>query len=48
MDTFFVKGKPITRGYTCCQLFVTDKIFLYVVTMKSKSEVLQSVKQFAK
>ena len=27
MDTFFVKGKPSTRGYTCCQLFVTDKGF---------------------
>ena len=48
MDTFFVKGKPSTRGYTCCQLFVTDKGFLYVVPMKSKSEVLQAVKQFAK
>ena len=40
MDTFFVKGKPSTRGYTCCQLFVTDKDFLYVVPMKFKSEVL--------
>ena len=48
MDTFFVKGKPSTRGYTCCQLFATDKGFLYVVPMKSKSEVLQAVKQFAK
>ena len=48
MDTFFVNGKPSTRGYTCCQIFVTKKGFLYVVPMKSKSEVLQAVKQFAK
>ena len=30
----------------CCQLFVTDKGFFCVVLMKSKSEVLQAVKQF--
>ena len=32
----------------CCQLFVTDKGFVYVVPMKSKPEVLQAVNQFAK
>jgi hypothetical protein len=50
MDTFFAtsKGGKASRGHTCCQLFVTDKGFLYVVPMKSKSEVLQAVKQFAK
>ena len=50
MDTFFAtknKGKS-SRGHVCCQLFVTDKGFVYVVPMKSKSEVLQAVKQFAK
>ena len=52
MDTFFAtkKGGPfITRPYnTCCQLFVTDKGFIYVVLMKKKSEVLLAIKQFAK
>ena len=50
MDTFFVtkKAGKSSRGHTCCQLFVTDKGFIYVVPMKSKSEVLQAVKQFAK
>ena len=50
MDTFFATkeaGKS-SRGHTCCQLFVTDKGFVYVVPMKSKSEVLQAVKQFTK
>ena len=32
----------------CCQLFVTDKGFIYVVPMRRKSEVLQVIKQFAK
>ena len=50
MDTFFATSKihKSTRGNTCCQLFVTDKGFVYVVPMKSKSEVPQAVKQFAK
>lgn len=50
MDTFFAtkKAGKSTWGHTCCQLFVTDKGFVYVVPMKSKSEVLQAVKQFAK
>ena len=50
MDTFFAtkKGGRSSRGHTCCQLFVTDKGFLYVVPMRRKSEVLQAVKQFAK
>ena len=58
MDTFFVtrntsgkkKGRKTTseRGHTCCQLFVTDKGFIYVVLMKTKKEVPQIVKQFAK
>jgi hypothetical protein len=50
MDTFFAtkKAGKSSRGRTCCQLFVTDKGFVYVVPMKSKAEVLQAVKQFAK
>ena len=50
MDTFFAtkKAGKSSRGHNCCQLFVTDKGFVYVVPMKSKSEVLQAVKQFAK
>jgi hypothetical protein len=50
MDTFFAtkKAGKSSRGDSCCQLFVTDKGFVYVVPMKSKSEVLQAVKEFAK
>ena len=50
MDTFFStkKGGKSSRGNTCCQLFVTDKGFVYVVPMRNKSEVLQAVKLFAK
>ena len=50
MDTFFAtkKGGTSSRGNTCCQLFVTDKGFIYVVLMKRKSEVLSAIKQFAK
>ena len=50
MDTFFATKKAGTssRGNTCCQLFVTDKGFIYVVPMKCKSEVLSAIKQFAK
>jgi hypothetical protein len=50
MDVFFAtkKAGKSSRGYTCCQLFVTDKGLIYVVPMKSKAEVLQAVKQFAK
>jgi hypothetical protein len=50
MDTFYATkkaGKP-SRANACCQLFVTDKGFVYVVPMKKESEVLQAVKQFAK
>ena len=50
MDTFFATKKcgQSSRGHTCCQLFVTDKGFIYVVPMKKKSEVLLAIKQFAK
>ena len=50
MDTFFAtkKGGQSSRGHTCCQLFVTDKGFIYVVPMKRKSEILSAIQQFAK
>ena len=38
MDTFFATSKKgmgqSSRGHTCCQLFVTDKGFVYVIPMK--------------
>ena len=49
MDTFFAtkeSGKS-SRGNTFCQLFVTDKGFVYVVPMRIEFQVLQAVKQFA-
>ena len=50
MDTLFStsKAEKSTRGNTCCQLFVTDKGYLYIVPMESKSQVILAVKQFAK
>ena len=50
MDTFFATktAKKSSRGYMCMQLFVTDKGFVYVIPMKSKVEVPQAVKAFAK
>ena len=50
MDTFFPtsKGGKATRGNTCCQLFVMDKGYLYVVPMKRKGKVLQAIKQITK
>jgi hypothetical protein len=50
MDTFFAtkKASKSTRNHTCCQLFVTDNGFVYVVPLKSKVNVLDAVKQFAK
>ena len=50
MDTFFAakKGGRSSRGHMCCQLFVMDNGFVYMVLMRRKSEVLQAIKQFAK
>ena len=50
MDTFLAtkKAGKLSRGNACCQLFVTDKGFVYVLPLKSRTEVLQAVKQFAK
>ena len=36
------------RGYTCMQLFVSDKGYVFVVAMKRVSEFLQALKMFAK
>ena len=50
MDTLYATkdaGKS-SRGNKCAQLFVTDKGFVYIVPMKSESQVLHAVKQFAK
>jgi hypothetical protein len=50
MDTLFAtkKAGKSSRGHSCCQLFVTNKGFIYAVPMKSKLEVLQAVKEFPK
>ena len=50
MDTFYATthGGTTSHGNTCCQLFVTDKGFVYVVPMKGRKDILQAVKQFAK
>jgi hypothetical protein len=50
MDTFFAtkKAGKSSWDHSCCQLFVTDKGFVYVFPMKSKAELLQAVKQFVK
>ena len=37
-----------SRGHTRCQLFITNKGFLHVISMKSKADVLQALQQFAK
>ena len=50
MDTFFAtkkRGKS-SCGNTCCQMFVTDKGFVYVVLMRNKKDVILAVKQLAK
>ena len=42
MDTFFAtkKGGRSTRGHMCCQLFIMDKGFIYIIPMRRKSKVL--------
>ena len=50
MDTFISMKNSgnSSRDYTWCQLFVTNKGFVYLVPMKSKYEFIQAVKQFSK
>eukprot|EP00957_Ditylum_brightwellii_P133399 10170717-Ditylum_brightwellii.AAC.1 len=35
-------------GNTCCEIFVTDKGFVFIVPLKSKEKVILEVKLFAK
>ena len=50
MDTFFStkKAGKSARGYNMMQLFVTDKGYVHVVPMKSRKEIPQAMKAFAK
>jgi hypothetical protein len=48
-DTFQAKMKCTSlRGYQYCQLFVSDKGFIFVVFMRKKSEFPLTLKAFAK
>ena len=49
-DTFFATSKAgkSTRGNTCAQIFVTDKGFIYLVSMKYKKDMPKALKQFCK
>ena len=42
------KGGKSSCGNTCCQLFMSDKMYLYSVLIKARQEVLDVVKRFAK
>ena len=48
-DTFFAtsKGKTL-RGHTCSQLFVSDKGFIAIYHMKTKSEFKDALHMFCK
>ena len=35
-------------GHTWCQLFVTDKVIIYIAPMKYKKELIQFSKTFTK
>ena len=52
MDNFFatINMEKYLRGSRCCQLFLTDKGFVYVVPMKSKNkdDILSALKQLKK
>ena len=48
-DTFFVtKKETSSRGYTCMQIFVSDKGYVFIAAMKSVSEFPKALKIFAK
>ena len=48
-DTFFVTGSAkSTRGHNCSQIFVSDKGYLAIYLMKSKSEFPDALHQFCK
>ena len=42
------RADKLSRSNTCCQLFATDKGFVYIIPMKSNIEVLQSITKFTK
>ena len=49
IDTYFVTGKAkSTQGNIIMQIFVSDKGFVYIVTMKSRGEFHSTLKIFAK
>lgn len=50
MDMLFATSRAGKSecGHTCCQLFITDKGFVHVVSMQSKGKVLHVLKEFAK
>lgn len=51
MDTFYAtKSKTLKslRQNTCCQLFVTDKGYMFVCPMEKEADVLLALKLFAK
>ena len=50
MEQFFATGMAgkSTRQNTYVQMFVREKGFVYVATMKKRSDVLKEVKQFSK
>lgn len=50
MDALFAtkKAGELLRGHASMQLFVTDEGFAHLVLMKSKSELPQTVKMFAR
>ena len=48
-DTFFVtKSATSSRGHTCAQIFVSDKSFVAIYLMKSKSEFNDALQMFCK
>ena len=48
-DTFFVKKKAkSTRGYTCCQVFVSDMGFIFVYCMEHQRHYEHALKAFSK
>ena len=48
-DAFFVTKKAeSSRGYTCMQIFVSDKGYVSIAAMKSVSEFTKALKMFAK
>eukprot|EP00957_Ditylum_brightwellii_P091483 6966261-Ditylum_brightwellii.AAC.1 len=48
MDMFFSTKKAVksSQENNCCQLFVTDKGFIHAILMKTRSDVMQAVKEF--